>query len=204
MRVNRRELLPLLALVLTPALAACGGSGSSGFDISSPLTEDAVIAAVVDTGECGESGGLAICRAGDTAEAMPGMPTPLPSADPAIDLVRPQSDGLACVPSTEDGSCDILVSFLPGNLPGATYRVAVRGTEPRSDWVVAPEVAFAGGPFEAVVRVPQGVDTIQIAVLVFDGGRDVEPGAIETLASSGATFAFVSGDLAVAALVAVP
>lgn len=196
MRLNRRVLLLLVALAL--AFAACGGSGSSGFDISSPLTEDEVIAAVVESGECRDLDGLSICRA-ESAAAAPGVPLPTPSVDPEIVFVRPQADALDCAPSPLDGGCELVVTFLPGSLREATYRIAVRGTRPPGGWIVAGDVAFAGGVLQAAVRVPPEVVTVQIAVLVFDGGRDAEPGSIESLAATGAAFAFVSGDVEIVA-----
>ena len=72
MTVDTRRLRTGLAVasVLLAALwgiAGCGGSGSSGFDVSQ-LSESATIARAIDTGECVDFNAKAYCASGAEAK----------------------------------------------------------------------------------------------------------------------------------------
>lgn len=183
-------------LALLAALAACGGSGSSGFDIT-PLAENAVIDAALASGRCGESGSLVICPAGGTAPANPGTPAPTPGGI-EVQLDVPQTDSVPCSVAPGAQTCVLTLSFVPSGLPAdATYRVAVRDADVAGAWSVGDPAVLGGGAFSAPLDFPSSGGRVQIAVLVFEAGSGSVAGTVQTLAETGAAFAFVSPNLAV-------
>jgi hypothetical protein len=201
-----------LALLLCAFVAAaCGGSGSSGFD-ALPSGENAAINLALAEQHCVDFEGLSVCPANQaTATVPPGTPTPtrtagpLPTASPAplgasIDIptgmngpVTPQ-----CLPSAP--ACSFAVPFAPqGFPPTALFRVAVR-RDMEPGWIIGAEPESRGSPsapsFDATVSVdvtPASIGaSVQVAVLVFLHEPAADPGEIPALAVSGADFAFVT------------
>jgi len=185
-----RQLFPLLAAFF--CLSACGGSGSTGFDIIAPSAENAVIEEVLASGTCGESGDVTICPASVPTQTIPGNPAPTPGGRD-VQLEVPESDALPCavVPATD--SCVLTVFFLSTGLPAdARYRLAVRSDAEGAMWEVTAPAELSGAFFAVPLDFPTAATEIQVAVLVFTGEIDVPPGPVETLAETGAAFAFVS------------
>lgn len=193
---------PIATAVLLSMLAAvcgCGGSGSSGFDVT-PFSENALIETVLDSGQCGASGELRICPTGDPFQATPSPgQTPGEGGGVAIDL--PQSDEVSCQITTDATACDFVLPFHVSGLPAsAIYRTAIRLAE-TSSWTVGEAAEPAGiDTFAVPLAIPPSAASVQVAVLVFTGGADFPAGETDTLAATGADSAFVSGVLAVSTL----
>ena len=193
----RRITLLLVLLALLGGLAGCGGSGSSGFDITAG--ENAVIEEVVASGECGSSGPLVICPAGQRPETTPGHPAPTPEGGRDVELDVPASEALPCAQAQGEDGCVFVLSFAASGLPpGAAYHTAVRTVDPQGPWIVGERAERNGPSFAAAVDVPAGAGTVQLAVLVLTDGDDVTPGPVNTLGETRASFAFVSDVLSLA------
>jgi len=82
-RVRGRGWAALLAALCCVALAACGGSGSSGFDAIA--AENAAIDRALSDDGCEIEGGLTICA----AQGIPTPPTAPPSASPTLSPAAP-------------------------------------------------------------------------------------------------------------------
>jgi hypothetical protein len=186
-----------MALLLSALLAGCGGSGSSGFDVS-PLIEDEAISGALESGECGTHEGLEICPAVDSTGAIPGNPGPIATPERGVVFDVPPEDGLACQQDAGDG-CAFTLFFHSIGLPAeAAYRVAVRPVAPEpGDWVVGADLVTAGSAERISIAIPPGATSVQVALLTFEGGNDAAPGGVRTLAETGASYAFVTGALEV-------
>lgn len=194
----RPTIVPLLLLLaLLAALTACGGSGSSGFDIT-PLAENAVIDEALARGRCGDSGALRVCPAATTGQMTPGTPAPTPSGL-EVQLGVPENDNVPCSLAPGGQTCGFTLVFVPSGLPvDAVYRVAVRDADVDGAWLVGEPAVLGSGAFAAPIDFPAGIARLQVAVLVFMAGRDTVSGTVQTLAETGAAFAFVSADLVAA------
>ena len=195
----RTTTLPLLLLLaLLGALAACGGSGSSGFDVTS-LAENTVIDNALASGQCGESGALLVCPAGSAGSVRP-TPGGTPNSGQEVELDLSATDAVPCAAASASAACGFVLSFDPiGFGPDADYRAAVRSLQPAGPWHVGAIVAngAAGVHLVAPVEIPPGAAEAQIAVLIFTQGDEGAAGSFETLAQTGASFAFVSAPLSV-------
>jgi len=191
-----RPTLTLLAnLILAAILAGCGGSGSSGFDVS-PLVEESVIAAAIDSGECGEHLALTICPAVDSTGAVPGHPGPIAAPERGVVFEVPATDSLDCQ-ANANGECAFTLFFQSNGLPEElSYRVAVRSLASDGRWIVGEGVVAPGHPAQISVSLPAGATTVQIALLAYLGNDGVS-GEVAALAETGAAFAFVTGALEV-------
>jgi len=154
----------LWATVLAMVLAACaGGSGSSGFDVTS---ENAAITQALDEQHCVSHQALMICPAAETSPAIPGATptappqrtatlaplatatptfgsrataTPTPTVAPHVDIGVSPADGVACAAANGSQTCSLLVPFMPEGFPASfTYRVAAR-TDPNGRWTISGE-----------------------------------------------------------------
>jgi hypothetical protein len=156
-------------MFFTLVLAACaGGSGSSGFDITS---ENVAIQQALDTQHCVTRKTLTICPAEETlspptASPTPtGLPfrtptgtttttptgpaapttTPTPTAVPHVDIGVSPTSGAACVQG-DSATCTLLVPFAPqGFPPSAQFRVAVR-PDSSAPWTISAEPISRDGP----------------------------------------------------------
>lgn len=191
-----RPTLTLLAnLILAAVLAGCGGSGSSGFDVS-PLVEESVIAGAIDSGECGEHLALTICPAVDSTGAVPGHPGPIAAPERGIVLDLPATDSLDCQGGA-DGQCAFTLFFQSNGLPEElSYRVAVRSLASGAGWLVGEDVVAPTDAARISVSLPAGATTVQIALLAYLEDAGVA-GEVTALAETGAAFAFVTGALEV-------
>ncbi|MCK6557157.1 hypothetical protein L6Q96_21650 [Candidatus Binatia bacterium] len=175
------------ACVLAALLIGCG-PGSSGFDV---VPESAAIDAALRKGECVSQRALQICPAGVAGPGRGPETVATEDAGPAT-----------CIGSDVNYACAFTLPFTPSGFPpAATYRLAAREPVPGQGWAIglavsqsAPDQPNAGAPvtvdFMAPTE-PQGFAT-QFAILVFlDGGGELPP-QVDTLAETGADFAFVT------------
>ena len=147
-----------------------------------------------------------------------GAPTPTPSSPPPAATATPRSgapgvdtalDGatsVACTQVAANAPCTFVLPFAPFGFPAdAVYAVAVR-VDSSGRWSVGPALT-ANGPaegssFDAPVAVPATQapgGSVQLAVLVFLPPVPALPEEVPQLADSGASFAFVTPEVAVQA-----
>jgi hypothetical protein len=183
-----------LVVFLTALLAACGGSGSSGFDVA-PGLEATLIGRAIAENRCVEGDGLLICPSGVPAPGPDnGMNAPGPSE------VRVEAGFAGEVECSTGGSCTLPVSVSTDGLPeGAQIRVAVRASGADVWQVGAPiEVQSSSGGGGTVTPVDvelAGESTpgseAQVAVLVFLPPLGPVPTEVTELRETGASYAFV-------------
>lgn len=184
--------------LLVTLLAACNGSGSSGFDRVRPSSENAAIQQVIDAQECMKSADLQICF-------LPAM-APNPAPPPLQMHVELLSDVSALVADCSDFSsaepdCQFPLLFLAENFPSdATFLVAVRIADPLGVWRIGPDrasphfsnelelTAVVHGNFLGGDSVP-----IDMAILAFLGQSPPSfPATLSELADTGADLVFVN------------
>lgn len=113
---------------------------------------------------------------------------------------------IPCAPADSGDGCILVLPFAPDGFPGGTvFRLAVRTVDPPSVWTIGSDVTPTGSPsapaFDASVAVntatqqPAGSVRVQLAVLAFLTPPASVPTTVEVLGSSGADYAFVTGDL---------
>lgn len=157
-----------------------------------------------------------------TPTARPPLPTssPTPTATPTPDLHPPPkphidtgiNDGsILCALIDASNGCVVVVPFAPdGFPPGTVFRVAVRTVTPPRAWSIGADLTSTGSPsapaFDGAVAVdqvdqlPAGSARVQVAVLAFVHPPTNIPAKVETLADSGADYAFVTSDLTLEAM----
>ncbi len=126
---------------------------------------------------------------------------------PQVDTAIERGGSILCAPIDASDGCAFVVPFAAdGFPPGAVFRVAVRTVAPPSAWTIGPDLDSNGSPstplFDAPVAVqvptrqPSADLQVQIAVLAFLEAPTDLPSEVETLAASGADFAFVTTQVA--------
>jgi hypothetical protein len=145
------------------------------------------------------------------ATASPTVPsnptaTPTPTATPAapgVDTTLDRNAVAPCVEGPVAGQCGLVFAFAPvGFPPTAVFRVAER-RDSTGRWTIGPALSATGSPdapmFDVSVAVPVTAPavnpTVQLAVLVFVDADTVVPSMVAELADSGASFAFVTGEI---------
>ncbi|MBY0276300.1 hypothetical protein K2Z84_13220 [Candidatus Binatia bacterium] len=195
MRVRRLTGRTVPGLLIALALAACGGSGSSGFDVTpgafeAPLIERAIAEQRCITGD----GELLICPSGvPVPDPDGGMQTPSPGA------LRIDAGLESAIDCNAGGDCMLSIGVRIEGLPeGAEVRVAVRAAD-GAPWRIGEplvEPATSGGvvtpvdPELAGGAVMPG-DQVQVAVLVFVPPLGDVPVEVSALSETGARYAFV-------------
>lgn len=150
------------AILTTLALAACGGSGSTGL-----ITAEApLLAEVRETGECRDANGTTYCFA-DVLPEFQGQPPMIPEPIQPVEFdTRGIDAGTACAVATRhaDGAWDVGAISLTGD--DARFSI-----EPASDL---------------------GGDGVEAALLCFDPPPSELPAETETLAELGPTIIYVA------------
>ena len=182
-------------LLLTVLLAACGGSGSSGFDVAPGGFEAPLIERAIAENRC-------VAGADDLLICPSGVPVPDPNGAPPAPgpaELRVDAGFAGEVDCTSDGCMASLGVTIDGLPAGAQVRVAVRSAGARvwrvgeplavssaggSVGVVAPVVGEAGGETAAA-------EEVQVAVLVFVPPPGEVPANVHELHETGARYAFV-------------
>lgn len=129
----RRGAAALLALVLAALMAACGGSGSSGFDALA--AENRAIDRVVRGQGCTVENGLTICASGASESPPPASATPSPTGTPAP------------VPS---------VTGTPGAMPSTSPTAGITATRTAPQSPTPTATRAAPGPPEVDVGLSPG------------------------------------------------
>jgi len=216
-------------LLLAGVVAGCaGGSGSSGFDIrgenaaiEQALGTGGCVAheglTICAAGQAGAS--PAVTPTPTTPSSAAATPPSTPTAAPtfavstatatatltpataqAIDIALNTNVAVGCVPAGPS-DCTFTVPFAAQGFPAAaTFRIAVRATNPEGSWmiggVLTPSGPASQATFDAPVALapasPVAGTSLQVAVLVFVGAGPAVPGTVEALGESGADFAFVT------------
>lgn len=181
-----------LVLFLTALLAACGGSGSSGFDVA-PGLEAPLIERAIAENRCVEGDGLLICPSG-VAAPDGGMNTPDPSG-PGV-----EADFAFAVECNPGAVCTLSLDLTTASLPpGSEVRVAVRTTD-GDVWHVGDPIELAPATDGDAAVTPVSVELpgvttpegeVQVAVLVFVPPLGAVPSEVQELRETGASYAFV-------------
>lgn len=184
-----------LSMLLTVLLAACGGSGSSGFDVA-PGLEAPLIERAIAEQRCVEGdGGLSICASGvPVPNPDGGMHTPGPGE------LRVDASFAGEVDCGPTGGCATSLEVAIAGLPvGAEVRIAARSAG-ASFWRVGEPIEVQSSAGGGAVVAPVGSelvgdaapgDEVQIAVLVFVPPLGDVPAEVAELRETGARYAFV-------------
>lgn len=196
MRVRRLTGVTVPGLLLALGLAACGGSGSSGFDVTPGAFEAPLIERAIAEQRCvaGE-GELLICPSGvPVPDPDGGMHTPSPGA------LRVDAGLESEVDCNASGACMLVLGVAVEGLPeGAEVRVALRAADD-APWRVGEPLVLPVSSAEGGVVTPVGGDltggvvpgdAVQVAVLVFVPPLGEVPVEVSALSETGARYAFV-------------
>ena len=198
MIVDRRTMrtrLAVAAALLGFAWSAvgCGGSGSSGFDVSQ-LSEASTISRAIDNGECDTSGGHTYCASGVEAKTS--------TLQGAAVIIQEPSSALECNGQTTDDKCTASLEFATvGFATPSSFLAAVSDSE-KGPWTLVPLTVDddVTAPRTVTITVPasQGAPPARViaAVLVYvDRVPDGLPESSEHLADFGADLMYVSSRL---------
>lgn len=194
MRVRRLGGVTVPALMMACLLAACGGSGSSGFDVTPGAFETPLIERAIAEQRCVDGAGdLLICPSGVPAPGPDGgMNAPGPSE------VRVEAGLAGAVDCGVGGACTVPVAVVTEGLPeGAQQRVAVRTVGSELWQVGAPlelQPADGGDAVVTPVELTGGAvpgEEVQVAVLIFVPPLGAVPSEVHALSETGARYAFV-------------
>jgi hypothetical protein len=201
MRARRAMLLLLpmrpwcAAVAIASLLAACGGSGSSGFDpagLEAPLIQQAIDEQRCVSGDAG----LVICPSGASVpEPSGGLPSPGPEE---LSISASVAGGTVDCPEGKD--CTLGVAVTAENLPPeAELRLAAR-VAPDGRWQIGAPLptsqlddgsgAFGPVPIEVAGTLPANA-VVQVAVLLFVPPPGELPAEVAELRETGALYAFV-------------
>ncbi len=137
-------------------------------------------------------------------------PTATPIPGMRIETNAPLlQEPLACRTSDVAGICDVGFEFSAlGFEPGTAFRLAVRQIDAEEPWtIVAPTAVDTGGvtpSFGAEVGVNEieieaGGGALRVVVLAFDSDPGPVPERVTSLSDTGATLAFVTDEIPIAA-----
>jgi hypothetical protein len=160
----RRVAAILAAAALT--LAACGGSGSSGFD-AAPASETEAIARARDAGVCLDFEGTTFCGPGAEAALGGGAAARL--------VIEADTGDLVCAARPGDGGCEVSLAFVPEGFPPETVFLAALAADESGPWRLAetrpPAIGAPGDGAAGDVLIslpePGGTEPLQVAVLVY-------------------------------------
>jgi hypothetical protein len=152
----------------------------------------------------------ATAPAAPTATPTPTATLPAPRVDTGIN-----DAAVPCAAVADSDSCVLVLPFAPEGFPAGTiFRVAARTVDPPSAWTIGPDLVPSGAPdspvFDAPVAINAAADVadsterVQLAVLAFLAPPKNAPGTVDLLDDSGADYAFVTGELSLQTLRAVP
>jgi hypothetical protein len=197
-RLARIGALIIVGCLAGCLLAACGGSGSSGFD-GEPASEPQAIAEAVDQQTCIEFEAVTYCGSGAPFEGA--------AAEGSVEIDEPLTP-VACAEIPGQDACVAEVEFRPAGFPPGTAFVVASSATVEGPWDVSsqlpPPSSGGAGPEdrEAEVELPSAGGTepppspLIVAVLVYFSG--VAPGApeqIDALADLEPDVAYVSREL---------
>ncbi|MBI3768855.1 MAG: hypothetical protein HY271_10235 [Deltaproteobacteria bacterium] len=172
MRTGLAAAIVLIAVLW--GMAGCGGSGSSGFDVS-PLTEAQAITRAIDSGQCVAFEQQTICASGAEARATP--------LEGALVIIEEPSSPLVCdgdAPAQAQ-SCTASLEFTTvGFSTPTSLRAAVSDSE-RGPWSLVPLTVSEDvtGPRTVSITVPGIPDATKpmpvIAAVLVNIGPAPEP-----------------------------
>jgi hypothetical protein len=213
----------VIAALCAALLAACGGSGSSGFD--GVASENTAIDQALDSNGCVTERGLTICASGDVAipptpppsptgtpisqstgtptpTGTPGRASPSPSptrtatrppSQPGVDIQPDATDVANCAATADSQSCSLRVVFVPISAP---VDAAYRAAVRQRDPDGPWRILPVTGNQVDIVIGPE-VAVVQTAILLYERDPGPVPAEVEVLSATGADFAFVAAPLVV-------
>ncbi len=196
MNLELRRLCTRLAAVSTVValvygVTGCGGSGSSGFDVS-PLTEPQAIARAIDTNDCVVVDDETICASGVEPDAG--------TFRGATVTIEPSGEPVVCEAATPSKDCTASLEFRTEGFTSPNSLVAAVAETERGPWVRVPVTVSEDvtGPRTVSITVPardQGrrKKPILAAVVVYAGPPpESVPAASEHLDAFGGDLVYVS------------
>lgn len=138
----------LIAFAAAALVAACGGSGSSGFDLAA---ENAAIDKALDTGTCQMDQGLTICASGATSSPTmpPASPTPTTTVAPT-DSATPTATQRGITPTATTTASSVTGTPTPTGTPPSA---------PTSTPTTRPPDTPTPTPTATLIPAQPGVDT---------------------------------------------
>jgi hypothetical protein len=120
----------IVVAAVSLAVAACGGSGSSGFD-GEPAGEPQVIEKAVTEGTCFELEGVTYCGSG--------APFTAPTGDGTVTIDEPAAP-VECTQVPGEDACVADVDFTPDGFPGATFYLVASADSFAGPWLLSADV----------------------------------------------------------------
>jgi hypothetical protein len=196
MRTGLAAAIVLIAVLWS--MAGCGGSGSSGFDVS-PLTEAQAITRAIDSGQCVAFEQQTICASGAEARAT--------KLEGALVIIEEPSSPLLCDGDAPAERCTASLQFTTvGFSTPTSLRAAVSDSE-RGPWSLVPLTVSEDvtGPRRVSITLPGTPDATKpvpvIAAVLVDIGPvpdpvpEPVPQTAARLADFGADVVYVSSRL---------
>lgn len=199
---RRLSLRGAIALVLAMLSGCAGGSGSSGFDIS-PAAENGFILLALDSMQCVDADGLAICPANTDDLVLPGAIDTPGVPPPTVGLSSDELlASLPCAFAEGDAdACSANVDFRVTGLPDGTAVVfAIRDAAGTGTWSLGEATVVEAGYVSTSLRIAAAPDVVQIAVLVYEETAPMAPGEIEVLSLASPDIVFVTSAVPLATL----
>jgi hypothetical protein len=180
-------------------LAACGGSGSSGFD-GEPAGEPETIGAAVDQGSCLELEAVTYCGSG--------APFATAAGDATVQIDEPLVP-VECAGVPGQDACETSVDFTSEGFPAGTAYLVASSDSFEGPWTLSSELpppssGSAPEDREAAVELPTAGESapppspLVVAVLVYlDALPQEAPGEVAELAELAPDVAYVSRELEV-------
>jgi hypothetical protein len=195
MRALRTGLIAThVSIVIACGIAGCGGSGSSGFDVS-PLTESQAIAQAIDGGRCSEFQDRTFCASGVQAEdgAFPGA---------AVIIDKPELP-LECRGPAATKQCTASLEFTTEGFTTPNTLLAAVSENENGPWQQVPLVVTDDptGPRIVAIQVPATTTEsdrkpLIAAVLVYVGlAPESVPQTAAHLSDFGVDLVYVSARL---------
>ena len=161
--------ISMMLLASACLLAACGGSGSSGFDGEPASGEPDALMRAVDEGSCVEFAAVTYCGSGAPFTVDPDFAT--------VEIEEP-STALTCTQAPEENVCEASFTFTAIGFPAGTAYLVASADSFEGPWTLseAMPAPSTGGPPEdrnGAVELPSGGASappptpVVLAVLVY-------------------------------------
>ena len=182
----------LLAAVLW-GIAGCGGSGSSGFDVSPLVSEDQAVARAIDQEQCVSFEAQTFCASGIEPDAGT-------FEGASVTIEQEPQDPLVCDGRNPSKECTASLQFVTEGFEVPNSLLAAVATTEKGPWTLVPLTVSEDvtGPREVSISVPGSSDAsaptqVIAAVLVYVGNApETVPQTADHLADFGVELVYVS------------